>query len=62
VNYVTPVKGAFEAALEIDPELADNKLIFPDAATLAQTQAFRSLKSDEEGEFETAFESVAQGL
>jgi spermidine/putrescine transport system substrate-binding protein len=59
VNYVTPVKGAFEAALEIDPELADNKLIFPDAATLAQTQAFRSLKSDEDSEFQAAFQSVA---
>jgi spermidine/putrescine transport system substrate-binding protein len=59
VNYVTPVKGAFEAALEIDPELADNKLIFPDAATLAQTQAFRSLNSDEDSEFQAAFQSVA---
>jgi hypothetical protein len=39
VNYVTPVEGAYEAALEIDEEIADNKLIFPDDATLAQTKA-----------------------
>ena len=30
VNYVTPVKGAKEEAAKIDPELAENPLIFPD--------------------------------
>jgi spermidine/putrescine transport system substrate-binding protein len=59
VNYVTPVKGAYEAALEIDPELAENKLIFPDEATLSQVQAFRTLASDEENEFQAAFQSIA---
>jgi spermidine/putrescine transport system substrate-binding protein len=59
VNYVTPVKGAYEAAIEIDPELAENKLIFPDEATLAQSQAFRTLKSDEENEFQAAFQAIA---
>jgi spermidine/putrescine transport system substrate-binding protein len=61
VNYVTPVEGAYEAALEIDPEIADNKLIFPDDATLAQTQAFRSLSAEEESEFQAAFQSIALG-
>ncbi len=29
VNYVSPVKGAKEEAAKIDPELAENPLIFP---------------------------------
>ena len=61
VNYVTPVQGAYEAALEIDEEIANNKLIFPDEATLAQTQAFRTLTSDEDSEFQAAFQAVALG-
>jgi len=61
VNFVTPVEGAYEAALEIDEEIADNKLIFPDDETLAQTQAFRTLTSDEDSEFQAAFQAVALG-
>jgi spermidine/putrescine transport system substrate-binding protein len=38
VNYVTPVKGAKEAAAKIDPELAENPLIFPDEATLSKVK------------------------
>jgi spermidine/putrescine transport system substrate-binding protein len=59
VNFVTPVEGAYEAAIELDPELAENKLIFPDDATLAQSQAFRTLASDEENEFQAAFQAIA---
>jgi len=61
VNYVTPVKGAYEAALEIDPDLAENKLIFPDDATLAQVQAFKTLTSEEDNEYQAAFQSVVLG-
>lgn len=61
VNYVTPVQGAYEAALENDEEIANNKLIFPDTATLAQTKAFRTLSSDEDNEFQAAFQAVALG-
>jgi spermidine/putrescine transport system substrate-binding protein len=42
VNYVTPVKGAKEAAAKIDPELAENPLIFPDEATLSKVKIFDS--------------------
>jgi spermidine/putrescine transport system substrate-binding protein len=42
VNYITPVKGAKEAAAKIDPKLAANPLIFPDAATLANVKIFDS--------------------
>jgi spermidine/putrescine transport system substrate-binding protein len=61
VNYVTPVKGAYEAALDIDPDLAENKLIFPDEATLAQVQAFKTLTSEEDNEYQAAFQSVVLG-
>ena len=42
VNYVTPVKGAKEATAKIDPELAENPLIFPDAETLSKVKIFDS--------------------
>jgi spermidine/putrescine transport system substrate-binding protein len=61
VNYVTPVKGAYEAALDIDPALAENKLIFPDEATLSQVKAFRTLTSDEDNEYQAAFQAIALG-
>ena len=61
VNYVTPVKGAYEAAMEIDPELAENKMIFPDEATLSQVKAFRTLTSDEDNEYQAAFQAIALG-
>ena len=40
VNYVTPVKGAKEEAAKIDPEVAANTLIFPDAETLENVAIF----------------------
>lgn len=58
VNYVTPVDGAYEEAIKIDPELAENKLIFPDEETFAKTQVFRTLTSGEEIEFQEAFQGV----
>lgn len=61
VNYVTPVQGAYEAALEIDPELAENKMIFPDEATMSQVRAFRTLTSAEDSEFSAAFQAIALG-
>jgi len=48
VNYITPVVGAKEEALKLDPTLAENQLIFPSEEFLAQTQAFRALEGDEE--------------
>jgi spermidine/putrescine transport system substrate-binding protein len=61
VNYVTPVVGAKEAAIEIDPELAENELIFPSEETLAKTQAFRSLTDEEDAEFQAAFQELITG-
>jgi spermidine/putrescine transport system substrate-binding protein len=61
VNYVTPVEGAYEAALDIDPELAENQLIFPNEDTLSQVSVFRELTAQEDNEFQSAFQSVLLG-
>lgn len=61
VNYVTPVVGAKEAAVAIDPELADNQLIFPDDDTLSQVHVFRKLSNAEEQEYSSEFQSVLLG-
>ncbi|CAO1653206.1 spermidine/putrescine ABC transporter substrate-binding protein [Salinibacterium sp. NSLL150] len=61
VNYITPVSGAQEAAAAIDPELANNKLIFPDDEMLSKAFVFRELDSSEEQKYNTAFQSVVLG-
>ena len=61
VNYITPVAGAQEAAVAIDPELAENQLIFPNSDTLAQTSVFRGLSAQEENEFQAAFQAILLG-
>lgn len=61
VNYITPVDGAREAMEAIDPELAENQLIFPNEETLANTRIFRGLTAQEENEFQAAFQSVLLG-
>ncbi|MGV8884091.1 MAG: ABC transporter substrate-binding protein [Microbacteriaceae bacterium] len=61
VNYITPVVGAKEAAMAIDPELAENQLIFPDDDTLSKVKIFRSLTGAEEQEFGTQFQGVLLG-
>jgi len=62
VNYITPVEGAREAAEAIDPELAENQLIFPNEETLSKVKLFRTLTSAEEQEFGTQFQSVLLGV
>jgi len=42
VNYVSPVKGAKEELAKIDPKLANNQLVFPDADTLSKVKIFDS--------------------
>ena len=61
VNYITPVVGAKEEAAKIDPELADNQLIFPDEETLSTVKVFRTLSGAEEQTFGAAFQSVLLG-
>ncbi|HSP76013.1 MAG TPA: spermidine/putrescine ABC transporter substrate-binding protein [Cryobacterium sp.] len=61
VNYITPVLGAREAAMEIDPELANNQLIFPDDTTLAKARVFRTLSGAEEQKYDAAFQGILLG-
>lgn len=61
VNYITPVEGAKDAAMAIDPELAENQLIFPDEETLSNAYIFRTLTGQEESEFGSAFQAVLLG-
>jgi spermidine/putrescine transport system substrate-binding protein len=61
VNYITPVVGAKEAAAAIDPELADNQLIFPDDETLSKAHVFRTLTGAEEQKYQAEFQAVLLG-
>ena len=61
VNYITPVQGAKEAAIKIDPALADNQLIFPDEDTLSQVHIFRTLTPAEEQKYQASFQKVILG-
>ena len=62
VNYITPVDGAKDAMESIDPELAENQLIFPDEDTLAQSHIFRTLTADEEKDYQAEFQKVLLGI
>jgi spermidine/putrescine transport system substrate-binding protein len=61
VNYITPVVGAKEAAAAIDPELAENQLIFPDEQTLSTAHIFRALSGAEEQKYQADFQSILLG-
>jgi len=61
VNYITPVEGAKEAAIKIDPALADNTLIFPDAETLRKAHIFTTLTPAQEQTFTAGFQKVLLG-
>ncbi|MGD9606547.1 MAG: PotD/PotF family extracellular solute-binding protein [Leucobacter sp.] len=58
VWYVTPVEGAREAMLGIDPELAENPLIFPDEEMSARIFDMRALTAAEDNEFTQAYQRV----
>lgn len=61
VNYITPVVGAQDVAYDLDPELAENELIFPGAETLSKTQSFRTLSGAEEQKFASAWQNLLLG-
>jgi spermidine/putrescine transport system substrate-binding protein len=58
VNYICPVEGARAEMEKLDPDLAKNPFIFPDADILAKAKPFRSLSPQEETAFSTAFQKV----
>jgi spermidine/putrescine transport system substrate-binding protein len=61
VNFITPVAGAQEAIADIDPELAENELIFPSAETLANTFEYRVLDEEEERARQDLFQTLIVG-
>jgi spermidine/putrescine transport system substrate-binding protein len=58
VNYICPVLGAQEAMAEVDEELVDNPLIFPDEATLANSFDFKPMEEETQQRYEDAFAAV----
>lgn len=62
VYYVSPVKGAREAAIAINPKIGNNPLIFPSAEDYAKFKAFRPLTPAEEREFSQAWSDATSGV
>jgi spermidine/putrescine transport system substrate-binding protein len=58
VNYICPVRGAQVEMEKIDPDLAENPLIFPDAATLNKAKLFMPLSEEQEKSYEQKFQQV----
>lgn len=58
VQYVSPVAGVRDELAKIDPELADNPLLFPDDETVARTHAFANLSEDVEAEYDARFAEI----
>jgi spermidine/putrescine transport system substrate-binding protein len=61
VNYICPVQGAREEIEKIDPSLAENPLIFPDEAMLANTFAFMTLDDRQQQKYEGEWSDVTTG-
>lgn len=58
VGYVSPVAGVREEVEKLDADLANDPLVFPDDATLANTKGFAALSEDVEAEFDAAFSAI----
>jgi spermidine/putrescine transport system substrate-binding protein len=61
ITYITPVAGAQQAMQTIDPVLAENALIFPNAETLERAKEFRPFSLEEDKSFTTQFEKAKVG-
>ena len=58
VNYISPVKGAKQILLKADAAVANNQLIFPTPAVLAQSHVFKGLTQDEETRYNQQFQAL----
>jgi spermidine/putrescine transport system substrate-binding protein len=58
VQFVSPVKGVQEEVAKIDPELAENRLIFPDEEMLSNIQPFANLDEETRAQFDEAFAAL----
>ncbi len=61
VNYVSPVAGTKEVLLKDDPEIANNKLIFPPDKFLEPCDVAPTITGKEEQEITQAFETAVNG-
>ena len=61
VNYICPVVGAREEMEKIDPELMENKLIFPDEEDLKDTFDFMVLDEQQSRQYEGEWSDVTGG-
>jgi len=61
VNYVCPVVGAKEVMVGLDPDIANNPLIFPPDDWVARLHQFRATTAEEETAWSEAF-TKAMGL
>jgi len=61
VNFVSPCVGARDAIANIDPELADNWMIFPTEEVLANVEIFRGLTQAEEDKYSAAWQALNVG-
>jgi spermidine/putrescine transport system substrate-binding protein len=59
VGYVSPVAGVQEEVEKIDPDLANDPLIFPDTATLDNTATFASLSEEVEAQYDAAYSAIS---
>jgi len=58
VNYISPVKGSKAVLLAEDPDIANNPLIFPSDAVLAQSHVFRGLTEVQETKYNQEFQAL----
>jgi spermidine/putrescine transport system substrate-binding protein len=58
VNYVCPIKGAKEEMLKLDPDVANNPLIFPPDDISSRLKQFRAVTAEEETSWAKAFSKV----
>ncbi|MEO8328841.1 MAG: spermidine/putrescine ABC transporter substrate-binding protein [Candidatus Nanopelagicales bacterium] len=58
VNYICPVAGAKEEMEKLDPDLANNPLIFPSDEDYAKLSIFRALTDAENQQFTQEFQAL----
>ncbi|GAA2833888.1 spermidine/putrescine transport system substrate-binding protein [Leucobacter komagatae] len=58
VTFVPPVKGTQEAMRKLNPENADNPLIFPSDEDWKRLHSFRSLSPEEDKKYSSEFQKV----
>ena len=58
VAFVPPVQGTQEAMQKVNPENADNPLIFPSEEDWKHLHTFRTLTAEDDKKYSTAFQNV----